>query len=177
MAEEATGQGNEGLVDVSPAFVADRDTPQLLQQRKTLLHHPAVRTQPIRGVDANPGDAVADPPDPQRSMAARDSVVRVRVDRAGSPATPAARGAGGRNGVDQCLEPHGVVPVGGFAPGHQWQAPGIGHEMDLPPWFGVIGRVGTETSAPRLAGMLALSAHTRSHATASAVPTRSSRPR
>ena len=63
-------------------------------------------------------------------------------------ATAVAGGAGGGNGVDQCLEPPGVVPVGGFAPGHQRQTPGIGHEGDRHPWFGAIGRVGAEARAP-----------------------------
>lgn len=61
-ADHGTAQGEEGLMDVCPSFIAHLQTPKVVEPGRCTLHHPAMPPQPPARLDPPPRDPCLDPP-------------------------------------------------------------------------------------------------------------------
>src|SRR5688500_10747436 len=110
-ADERAAEGEEGLMDVGAPLVADRQPPVAVEPGQRTLHHPAMATQALAGVDALARDATADVAAAQRLAAAGDVVALIGV-HLGRPLAPPPIGLlDRRDGIEQLLEDDGVVTV------------------------------------------------------------------
>src|SRR5262245_10880415 len=55
-ADEGTAEGEEGVMDVRPALIADGQPPEAVEPGQRALDDPAVPTEALAGVDALAGD-------------------------------------------------------------------------------------------------------------------------
>src|SRR5829696_8376168 len=70
-------------MDVGAAFIANGQTPEAAQPRQRPLHHPAMATQALAGVNAFPRNAHLNVPAPQGCSAARVVVALIRMEFGG----------------------------------------------------------------------------------------------
>lgn len=92
-ADKATAQGQERLLQVGPAFIADRAPANARQPGEGPLDRPAMPPQPGAGVDPAAGDARADVATAQFRAAVPVIVRLVGVELHGALAAPTLRRA------------------------------------------------------------------------------------
>src|SRR5829696_7369172 len=160
-------------MDVGAAFIANGQTPEAAQPRQRPLHHPAMATQALAGVNAFPRNAHLNVPAPQGCSAARVVVALIRMEFGGALAPL----SGGRldqwDGIEQSLEDDRVMAVGPGQEDRERDAGSVDHNMALRARFAAIRRIRSGARAPLLAGMLAESSETRLQSIWSASPKRS----
>ncbi len=174
-ADEGTAERQEGVMELRPAFIADRQSPVPVQPGQRPLDHPAVATQPLTRLDAFAGDPDLDVPPVQEATAARDIVglVGMELGRAFSALAGGLPDRG--HGVDQRVEDGAVVPVGAAQPGGQRNPLTVADYMVFRARLAAIGRVRSGLIAPLFAGTLALSRLARDQSIRPASPSWSSR--
>src|SRR5918998_4590552 len=96
-ADEGAAKGEEGVMDVGPAFVADSQAAIAIEPGEGALDDPAVPSQTLARVDALAGDAHPDVPSSQRCPAARIVVALVGMELGGALTAPSIRLLDGRN--------------------------------------------------------------------------------
>ena len=172
-ADEAAAEGEEGLMDISPPFVADREAPEAIEPGERALDDPAVATQAVAGVDAFTRNADLDVATAQGGSAPRIviALIRMEFDR------PLASLSGGRlgrgDGIQQQLEDLRVVAIGSSQERGKREAAPLDHNMALRARFAPIRWIRADGVAPLLAGMLALSREARLQSMRSVSPRRS----
>ena len=87
-------------MDIGPPLVADGQPPVLAEPGQGALHHPAMATQPLAGVDAFAGDAHPDVALGKRAATARDVVGLVGMQLGRPLAAVAVRLLDRRHGIE-----------------------------------------------------------------------------
>src|SRR5688500_5618269 len=130
-ADETTAESEEGLMDVGAAFIAHGEAPVAVEPGQRTLHHPAMATQALAGVDALAGDADANVATAQRLAAAGDVVALIGVHLGGTLAPPPMGLLDRRDGSEQCREDDGVVPVSPGQERSERDPAAVAHNMAL----------------------------------------------
>src|SRR5215207_6465511 len=159
-ADEDAAEGEERLVDVVVALVADRQPAVRGEPGQRPLDHPAVTAELRARLDALAGDAAADAASAEILSAAGNIVrlVGVQLGRALARAPGLARRAPqGRDRRDQRLEEPGLVDVGRRERGRERDPAPVDHQMALRARFAAIRRIRPGLWAPLFAGTLAAS--------------------
>jgi hypothetical protein len=118
-------------MDILPPLIPDRETPELPQPGQGPLHHPAVATQLLTGLDALVRNADHDVPPGQGPTAAGDVIGFVSVQLDGSSPSLSARAPDRRDAVYHLLEHSAVVAVGPSQVTRQWRAASVGDQVAL----------------------------------------------
>src|SRR5829696_9572834 len=82
-ADKGAAGSEKGLMDISPAFIADREATIAVEPGQRALDHPAMATEPLTGVDPFARDADTDVARGQGPAAARNVVALVGVQLGG----------------------------------------------------------------------------------------------
>src|ERR671926_47259 len=172
-ADQGTAEMKEGLMDVRPALVADRQAGILAQPRQRALNDQAMSPQPCAALHALARDAHLDTALAQGEPTARDVVCLVRMHLVRALAGPAPRPLDGRDAVDQRREDAASGAVGRGEEDGEREAPPVDHKMALAARFAAIRRIRPGFLAPLLAGAKALSTLARLQSMVSASPKRS----
>jgi len=162
-------------MDVRSTLVADGQATVLRQPRECPLHHPAMPPQPVIALDPLACDAALDAPSPQELPAAGDVVALVGMQLLRSLTPPSTRRLDGRDGTDEPLKEHRVMPVGATQEADERDAPSVDNKMALRARFALIRWVRAGFSAPLFAGTLAESSEARVQSISSAAPRRSNK--
>lgn len=172
-ADQGTAEMKEGLMDVRPALVADRQAAILAQPRQRALHDPAMPPQPCAALHAFARDAHLDAALTQGEPTAREVVGLVRMHLVRALAGPAPRPLDGLDAVDQRREDAAIGAVGRGEEDGEREALPVDHKMALAARFAAIRRIRPGFLAPLLAGAKALSTLARRQSILSASPKRS----
>ena len=160
-AHKRAGEGGERVVDVEPAFVADREASKLVEPCEGSLDDPAVAAKLLAGVDPSAGDARPDLA-AATCVAAAAMVIRlVRVQLVRAPSGSAALARDRRDGIDQRLEGRAVVDVGAGQEKPQRNAAPVRDQMALGAGSASIRRVRPGGRTPFFAAMDELSTQAR----------------
>lgn len=165
-------------MEADAPLVADREPPVLSEPRQRPLHHPPVPAQPLRALYPLPRYPALDAALPECGSAPGDVVPLIGVELVGTLPRPASRAFDRLDAIYQSFHHRRVVPVSGCQyhrerntlPADRNVALRAGH----PPGLAFVRRLGTGTSAPFLAGILALSRLALDQSSLSASPSRSS---
>ena len=157
-------------MDIGASLVADRQPPEATQPGQRALDDPAVPSQALAGVDALARDAHPDMAMPQGGATAGDIVGLIRVEFGGTSAALSAGTLDGRNGIEQLLEDHRLVPVSAGQERGERDAGPVDHNMALRARFAAIRWIRPDELTPLLAGMLAQSREARLQSMRSASP-------
>jgi len=125
------------------------------QPRMRALDHPSMATEPVVALDPSARDPVLDASALDVCPAARVVVAFVRMHLVWPPARSATLSSHFRQGIDQLLEHHRVVPVGPGHTEHQRDALGIRDKVVLAAEFAPVRGIGAGVRAPRGLGTLA----------------------
>lgn len=144
-------------MDIDSAFEADAQLAHTCEPGVRALHDPAMTPQAVVALDSLASDARRDAPFLEVMAAAVDIIGLVSVQLAW-PAPRAPRLAPDRRqGIDQFLEHHRVVPVGSGDAKRQGKAIAVDDQVSLAAEFAAIGRVRPGVGAPRGEATLAAS--------------------
>ncbi len=172
-ADEGGGRGEERLVDVGSAFIANGEAAEAAEPSQRALDDPAMPAQTLAAVHPAPRDPSFDPAPAQGFAAAWHVIGFVRMELGGAPAGSSPPLPDRRHSVDQVLEDAAVVNVGGGELDSKRDAVGICDEVTLGSRPTAIRRVRAGALAPLFAATLALSRHARLQPMAPARPSRS----
>src|SRR5262245_40957124 len=175
--DKGAAEGEEGLMDVRPAFIAHGQAAIAVEPGERAFHDPPMSAQFLAGVDAFAGDAHADVALRQGPATARNVVGLVGMALVWPLAAPTRRGLDRRNGVPDRLEDRRVVTIGARQERGEWESSALDHTMALRARFAAIRGIRADGFAPLLAGMLAESRLARLQSMRSASPNRSRRVR
>src|SRR5829696_9340955 len=173
-ADERTAQGEEGLMDIRSPLIAHAQAAEVIEPGQRALDDPAMAAQADAGVDALAGNAHPNVAPGQRLPAARIVIALVGMKLVRPLAPLTRRRLDGRDGIQEVLEQHRVVPLGAAQERGERETGSLDHNMALRPRFAAIRRVRSDEIAPLLAGILALSSETRLQSIWPAPPSRSS---
>jgi hypothetical protein len=171
--DEGTAKMEEGLMDVRPALVADRQAAILAQPRQRALHDPTMAPQACAALHALARAAHLDATLAQGEPTARDVVGLVRMHLVRALAGPAPWPLDGPDAVDQHREDAAIGAVGRGEEDGEREALSVDHKMALAARFAAIRRIRPGFLAPLLAGAKALSTLARRQSILSAAPKRS----
>lgn len=119
-ADEATGEGEEGFVDLMPAVVADEQSLVVVEPREGSLDDPACTAKPGAVLGLAAGDLRFDPALPELAPVLVVVVAAVGGDPVGPSAWPADRATHWWHALDQRDELGDVVAVAaGDGPGER----------------------------------------------------------
>ena len=134
------------------AFVADNQSPELIDPGKGALDDPSVFAQMLAAFDAAPGNAGCDASSPQITPAAIEIVSLVGMELGWSltgPSPPLTNRVDGVNNAGQGLA---IVTVGSGQGDGERQATPIHDDVTLGAWLAPVSRVGADRVPPFLAG-------------------------
>ena len=152
-AYESCGEDEEGSIEVGVSFVADDETPELVDPGEGALDDPAVSSEALTALDAAAGDAWHDPTGAEVPTAAFEVVALVvGVELGGTFAGASSSLADGVDGVDRVRQGHAVVPVGARQGDGEGQACPIHDEVALGAGLAAVRGVRARRVAPLLAG-------------------------
>jgi hypothetical protein len=172
-ADEGTAKMKEGLMDIRPALIADRQAAILAQPGQRTLHDPALAPQAGAALHALARATHLDPPLAQGEPPAGDVVRLVRVHLVRALAWSPPWPLDGPDAVDQRLEDVAIGAVGRGEEDGEREALPVDHNVALAARFAAIRRIWPGFRAPLLAGAKALSALARLQSILSASPKRS----
>jgi len=147
-ADQRAAQHEERQMDVGAAFVANAQPPLAVEPRDGALHHPAMSSQPLAGVDPRAGNPRNNSPRPQRPTFRRAGVAFVSVQLVRSTPGPTARSADRRNRIHDGFDHRHFIDVGRRQHHRQRDAVGIDHKMALRARFAAIRRIRPGRFAP-----------------------------
>lgn len=154
MTNDGTAQGEKGLVNVRPAFVANAQTPELMQPTQAALNHPAGFAQAAAVRPAFASQTISDAHGAQPPMMRQASISPVSLHRIGALAGTTCFAAHSGNRQEQGLQLPAVMHVGGGDLGAQRNALGIGAKMMFAARFAAVRRVGPRLKPPKTARTL-----------------------
>jgi len=134
-------------MDIDSTFESDAQLAHACEPRVSAFHDPAMAPQPVVALDPLARDAWRDAPLLEVTAATVDVVGLVSVlpgQRRGRPWLAGDR----RQGIDQFLQDHRVVPVGSGHAERQGNAIAVDDQMPLAAAFAAIGRVRPGVRAP-----------------------------
>lgn len=148
MAGEGCGYGDEGEKVFGFAFVAAVEPAAASEPGHSALDHPSVAAEPLRGLDAFAGDAVADAAlvEPSAQVAVVVALVGVQFRR--EPPVGAAVGTDGRDAAHERLKVLAVMHVGAGDPQGERQPIPVGDQVDLRSRVAAIGRIRSRQRPP-----------------------------
>jgi hypothetical protein len=176
-ADEATAEGEEGLMDIGSSLIADRQPTKPVEPGQRALDDPAMPAQTRAGVDALARDTDPNMAASQRLTTARDVVALIGMQRDGPLAPPLIGLPNRRDGIEQLREDDRVVAIGSGQECGERDAGAVDHKMALAARFSPIRWIRAGALAPLLAAMLAESNDARLQSIWSASPKRSSNSR
>ncbi len=144
-------------MDVDAPLEADAQLAHSGEPGMRALDHPAMPPQSVVALDPLASDACGDAPMLEMLAAAVDIVGLVGVQLAWSTSWTPGLAGDRRQGIDQFLEDHRVVPVGSGHAERQGNAVAIDDQMPLAAELAAIGRVRPGVRAPRGDATLAAS--------------------
>jgi len=144
-------------MDVGTALESNAQLAKGTQPGMRALDDPAMTPEPIIALDAAPSNACRDAQPAQVGSATRKVVPLVRMQLARPAPGPAALTAHPRQGIDQLLEHHRVVPVGARDTEDQRDALAVRDDVALAAELASVRRVGACVRAPRGLATLAAS--------------------
>lgn len=168
MTDDGTTEGEEGLMNIGAAFVANPQPAELVQPTEGAFHDPARFAQPAPVQRARACQLVGDPAllQPPMMCGATVSAITLHDLRPLTRATDLA--LHGRNGRHERLELAAVMHVGRRQLDAQRQALGIGAKMMFAARFAAVGRVGSRLKPPKTARTLLESTTARDQSSRSA---------
>lgn len=134
------------------AFVADDQSPELVDPCERPLDDPAVLSEVAAAFDATPCDARDDGAGAQVATTAVEVVALVGVKLGGPFAGPAVLLAHGMDCIHDIGQRHAVVAVGSRQDDSEGDAGAVDHDVALGARLAAIGRVRACRVAPLLAG-------------------------
>ena len=151
VADEAAGEGEEGLVDVCAAFVADPEASVLVEPGEGAFDHPALlaETGPVLGVAF--GDDWSDAAGAKRPSVWLGVVAAVGEEGVWSAAGSPAFAADGRDRLDEREELGDVRTVGGGEQAGEGGAVGVGDQVVFASGAGAVDGAGAGLCAPKSA--------------------------
>jgi len=135
-------------MNIDASLEASAQLTQGAQPGVRALDHPAVVPEPIIALGASAGDTILDAPALEVSTASCKVVALVCMQFLGPPARPAPLATDGRQGVDQLLEDHRVMPVGTGDAKDQRDALAVRGEVALAAEFAPVRGIGPRVRAP-----------------------------
>lgn len=144
-------------MDVDASLEADAQLAEAGKPGMGALDHPAMPPQSIIALDPLASDAGGDAPLLEMVAAAVDIVGPVGVQLAWPASCTPGLACDRRQGIDQSLKDHRVVPVGSGHTERQGNAVAIDDQMPLAAELAAISRVRTRVGAPRGEATLAAS--------------------
>ena len=157
-------------MNLGPAFITNPKSAVLVAPGMGSLHHPAVASQAIFGLDPSARNAGLDASISARTTAPRVVVPFVGVQLGRSKPRSASGTRNGRNAIQQIFQDLGVVNVSGRQQQAQRNALSIDEKMMLRARFAFVCRVGAGLGAPFLAATVAESTATRLQSISPALP-------
>jgi len=138
-------------MDVGSSFVANGESAELGQPGQGALDDPAITAESFVAVDATPGDAILDAPPPQGLATAGIIVSLVGMQLVRSFARSPVALTDRLQAVDQDLEHHGIVDVGGAQGADERDAVPIDQDVAFGAFLAAIRRVGAGVFTPLFA--------------------------
>jgi len=161
-------------MDISPSFVANLQPATAIEPGQCPLHHPAMATEALAGIDPAPRNARGDASLAQGLPTPREVIGFISVQLVRSLPRSSARTLDRLNGIDRRLQHSGVMDVGCRLGYGERDPVSVGHNMPLRARFAAIRRIRPAFSSPPGAGTLAESSDARDQSIWSACPSRSS---
>jgi len=144
-------------MDIDSTFESDAQLAHACEPRVSAFHDPAMAPQPVVALNPLARDAWRDAPGLEVMAATVDVVGLVSVQLAWPASWPPWLAGDWRQGIDQFLQDHRVVPVGSGHAERQGNAIAVDDQMPLAAEFAAIGRVRPGVRAPRGEATLAAS--------------------
>lgn len=156
-------------MNVNAAFKASAQLAERGQPGMGTLNDPAMASQPVVALNASASDPTLNASSPEMRPAAGKVIAFVRVQSPGPSTWPTSLAAYRRQGIDQRLEDHRVMPVGPGDAEHHRDTLGVRDDMALAAQLAPVRRVGACVRAPRGLGTLAPSTLNRLKSSLSAL--------
>ncbi len=169
MADDGTTEGEEGLMDVRAAFVANAQAAELMQPTEGPFHDPAGFAQPAAVRRALARQRIGDAHTPQPAMMRGTATSAVALHNLGPLARAPDLAPHGGNGCHEWLQLATVMHVGCGHKRAQRQALGIGAKMMFAARFAAVGRVRPGLKPPKTARTLLESTTARDQSKRSAL--------
>ncbi len=117
-------------MNVNATLEAGTQLAKRCQPGMSALNHPPMPSEPVIALNAPAGDTVPDTAALEVSAAPGEVVALVCVQLAGPAAQPAWLATNSREGIDQFLEDHRIMPVGTGDAKHQRDALAVRNQGD-----------------------------------------------
>jgi len=148
-------------MNVNATLEAGTQLAKRCQPGMSALDDPPIASEPVIALNASAGDAVSNTAALEVNAALCEVIALVRMQLVGPAARPAWLATHSRQGIDQLLEDHRIMPVGPGNAEHQRDALAVRDDVTFAAEFAPVRGVGACVRAPRGLGTLAPSIQAR----------------
>lgn len=177
MTDNSTAKSEKGLMDISPALVADTQAAELVQPAERALDDPAGFAQAAAVGLALARQSIDNAQAAQQTSVSGTAISTIALEEVRTPARSSDFTAHGRHRCQQWLQLAAIMHVGGGYLDAERNALGIGEKMMFAARFAAVGRARPRLEPPKTARTLLESTTARDQSSRSAACKRRSNSR